>query len=255
MHRTAISEAFSNYFNVIPANSEQLRNLVYKIRYSVYCEELGFENLDDFPEGLERDGFDQHASHCLLFHKPSATYAGCVRLITANPELAEAKFPFEKACGNGLEQEALEPYIKDRNSFGEISRLAVLSAFRRRKSEKLTPEGIVDSNHTRSPSDGRSFPYIALGLYLAAASIGLSVGLESVFAMMEPRLVRRLRYFGICFRQVGEVVDYHGSRGPFHITRNELFDNLSPEMLELLKAIEKDLASAPNLGLSNSGLG
>lgn len=43
----------------------------------------------------------------------------------------------------------------------------------------------------------------------------LNQGLKGAFAMMEPRLARRLRRLDILFEQVGETVEHHGLRGPF----------------------------------------
>ena len=59
-------------------------------------------------------------------------------------------------------------------------------------------------------------------------------GLDGVFAMMEPRLARHLRRFGIIFQQMGDVVDYHGPRAAFYISRKTLLTYLEPEVKKLL---------------------
>jgi hypothetical protein len=59
--------------------------------------------------------------------------------------------------------------------------------------------GDISVPNVEDIEDKRQLPSIALGLYLAAASIGLDAALESVFAMMEPRLARQLMRFGIRF--------------------------------------------------------
>lgn len=239
-----ISRAFHKYFKIVPADTEALRQEVYRIRYAVYCRELQYENENDFPDGLESDQYDPHSRHCLLYHRPSSRYAGCVRLVLANPTHPHSAFPFETACRGHLHTTEVDPSRLNRHSFGEISRLAVLGSFRRRKGEQNVPGGIIPPPQPAGDVERRVFPHIALGLDLAAASVGLLAGLDSVFAMMELRLARRLKHYGIVFRQVGEIVDHHGQRGPFQITREALFEHISPEISYVLEVIQSDLAVA-----------
>ena len=114
-----------------------------------------------------------------------------------------------------------------------------LVVFRRRKGESSLPGGIVEER--RSKFAAARTPWIALGLYLGAASIGLIKGLDGVFALMEPRLARRLGSYGIKFVQVGEPVEHRGERAPFFISRNALYAGLPPLIHGLLEVIEKDL--------------
>ena len=57
--------------------------------------------------------------------------------------------------------------------------------------------------------------------------------------MMEPRLARSLRFVGIPFQQVGPVVEYHGKRAPYYISRKLLMEGLSPGFKKMLHHIEK----------------
>jgi N-acyl amino acid synthase of PEP-CTERM/exosortase system len=59
--------------------------------------------------------------------------------------------------------------------------------------------------------------------------------------MMEPRLARSLRFVGIPFDQVGPVVEYHGKRAPFYISRELLMNGLSPGFKNMLKSIDKEV--------------
>ena len=233
---------YREFFKLVPANTDDLKKEVFRIRYSVYCTDLGWEESSNFPHKMEIDDFDQRSRHCLLLHCNSNTYAGCVRLVLADANLNRPAIPLQLHCPNALNPNILDVDSLPRDSFGEISRLAIRKEFRRRAGENKTPDGMGKQLFSMQQSDKRRFPHIALGLYLGAASVGISSGLHSVFAMMEPRLARHLRLTGIHFRKVGEVVDYHGPRAPFHITRDELFKNLRPELLSLLEAIEEDLS-------------
>ncbi|HKK13843.1 MAG TPA: PEP-CTERM/exosortase system-associated acyltransferase [Gammaproteobacteria bacterium] len=238
----SLTHAFHHYFRVVAADSPALQARVHRIRYQVYCEELRYERAEDFADGFERDAFDARSRHCLLWHTPSQQYAGCVRLVMTDPEEPGALLPFESCCRASLHDWVQDTVLPRRGTFGEISRLAVPSSFRRRKGDSTLPGGEAGPS-TGDAGGHRQFPYIAVGLYLAAAAIGLEAGLDGVFAMMEPRLARHLRRFGFEFRQAGDVVDYHGERAAFYITRERLFRHLDPEMRALLDDIRHDLAA------------
>jgi N-acyl amino acid synthase of PEP-CTERM/exosortase system len=244
MYADNVGQAFRQYFQLIPASTDRLREEAHRIRYEVYCRELAYENADAFPDRRERDPFDPRSLHCLLLHRPSGQMAGCVRLILADRGNPDAPFPFELASGDHL-YPAMRVAGDARLRTGEISRLAVLSSFRRRQGEHLVPEGIIPEPGPGDETGRRVFPHIALGLYLASACLGLDAGLESAYAMMEPRLARRLQAYGIAFRPVGEVIEYHGRRGPFQITREDLFGKLPAELQALLAVIRDDLANPP----------
>ncbi len=241
MSKIDLVTAYHDYFRLIPADTEALKREVYRIRYDVYCMELGWESPEENPGGLERDRYDPVSHHCLLVHKPSNQFAGCVRLVRAVQDPQHPAIPLQEHCGPSLDRSLMDFDSLDRTRFGEISRLAIRAQFRRRTGERNSPNGAETGNLVIHPSQRRRFPHIALGLYLGAAAVGLAEGLDGVFAMMEPRLARHLRLTGIHFRQVGSVMEYHGPRAPFYIDRAGLFDNLRPELLELLHAIEEDL--------------
>lgn len=241
LHRYIVGRVFHRYFLAVPADSAALRDEVYRIRYDVYCDELGWENPSTFPDGRERDAFDPYSLHSLLLHRPSNTYAGCVRLVKVNPEKPDDLLPFERLCAGRLYKDVIDTARLDRLRIGEISRLAVRARFRRRPGEHETAEGKLPE---QSRERERKTPPIAMGLYLAAAASGLITGMEGVFALMEPRLARRLIGYGIAFRQVGDPVEHRGLRAPFYIDRPALYGGLQPVLRGFLEVIEGDLSSA-----------
>lgn len=237
---TNVTARFHEYFLPMLATTPEQRDQAFRLRYEVYCREFGFERPEQHPDGRESDEYDAQSIHCLLVHQPSNVAAGCVRLVLPKSEDPDAPLPFEKHCMNSLDRAIADPLLAKRNAIGEISRLAVIGEFRRRRNEKLTPEGDPEAAGF-SLVEQRQFPFIAVGLYLSAASTGMLSGLEGVFAMMEPRLARHLSRYGIRFTQVGQVIDYHGPRAPFYITREDLLHGLKPEVSALLDAITNDL--------------
>lgn len=235
-----INSVFHNYFRVTPADTEDLIKEVYKIRHQVYCEELEFE--EQRKNHLEFDEHDLHSIHCLLYHTPSQSYAGCIRLILCKDADPTAAFPFEKICGDPYLGDFDELTDKPRTCHGEISRLAITSNFRRRRGEADQPDGNgTEGMDTSSNDERRHFPSVGLGLYLAITAMGLKLGLDGVFAMMEPRLARQLRRFGFFFTQVGETTEHRGMRAPFFISRKALFDNLKPEYVDLLNDMQASI--------------
>jgi len=241
MNDISITSLFDQYFSVIPANTEQLIKKVYNIRHQVYCEELGFEA--ERANHLEFDEYDLRSSHCLLFHKPSQTYAGCVRLIMVPPHDTDVKFPFEITSGTHLKWGIEPPTEHERYRYAETSRLAITAQFRRRRGETKSPDGGSEAIENANADERRNFPSVALGLYLAATAIAIDKDLEGVFAIMEPRLARQLRFFGFLFEQVGEIIDHRGKRAPFLINTKQVSKTLKAEYLELLTNIQNQVHS------------
>lgn len=246
---STISKHFSQYLRPQIANSEELKQEVYRLRHQVYCAELKFES--ENADQIEKDSFDSHSVHCFVRHLATDRMAGTVRLITSS--CAEELLPIEKFCSHAIQDTEFAPHLFPRQDICEISRLAVLADFRRRQIDNFNGAATgainIDEYSTR---ELRCFPYIAICLYLAAASTAFRTNKKHAFVMMEPRLARSMTFVGICFKQLGEPVEYHGQRAAFYINKEMLFDNLSPGYKKLLKSIEKDLASSdktpPSIG-------
>ena len=243
MYQSEMEHEFLEYYRVVAATTPQLLNEVYRVRYEVYCQKLGYEDPAKFPEGLEYDQHDPHAVHCLLQEKCTGRFVGCVRMILADAADPERKLPFETVCSEdtcesdgGSVLDTL-PWM-DRDALAEVSRLAVV--YPDRVSRSML--GRVDWG---SP---QQMAFIGFGLYLAAVGIVIDKGLNNVFAMMEPRLTRLLKRYGIMFEQVGSIIDYHGRRAPFHVSRDSLIKNLSPEMCKLLGWIMQEMRRQDDSG-------
>ncbi|MBK1708004.1 hypothetical protein CKO17_02740 [Marichromatium gracile] len=241
MSKVDLVTPYKEYFKIIAATTDELRDRVFALRYEVYCKELGWEDAAAFPDQRETDAFDDDAVHCLLFHRRSGRDAGTVRLVRSRPEDPEPRLPLIEHYDRSLFRTEHNPLTMPKGCFGEISRLALHEQFRRRPGEQSTPEGHGTELFQWTQDDRRRFPHMALGLYLAAATIGLSEGMEGVYAMMEPRLARHLHFGGIYFEQVGEAIEFRGARAPFYISRQMLFERLTPPLQALLDAIAEDL--------------
>ena len=203
MSYCSIAEHFYRYFQLIVADNPELKREVYSIRYKVYCEELNYESPEKFPDRLEQDAYDAHSIHYLLKHRLSNRYVGCVRVVLPENRTSQQKFPLEKACPQDFFSDQ-----RPRANFCEISRLAVLSDFRKQKPGTRALEGMFFlsrryNTHTHQPHKS-FFPIIPLSLYWACIGTGPFLNLE-VLALMEPKLARHFRKYGIVSQQIGDV--------------------------------------------------
>jgi len=233
----SIVQHFERYFEILAARDDTLRDAAYGLRYQVYAEELGWENPSAFPDQRERDRYDEWSDMALLRHRATGRFVACVRLIHCPPG---ERLPFERACVGHLDAAELDLAVLDRRQSGEISRLAIHQDFRRRKGEWQSPEAAGDPEDQTGGL--RRYPLLPLSLFLAAAALAMNRGLQQVFVMMEPRLARLLQACGIRFVQVGDIIDYHGQRGPFRITASELADHLDGDNQALLARLRQLLA-------------
>lgn len=218
MSDAPIAEAFDTYFSYSLVTGEE-RQAVHRLRYDVYCREFGFERDEDCPGGMEQDEFDDVSWHGLLGHRSSGAAAGCVRVVPADAG-PDGVLPIEKHCGASFFHPELRPALMDRAHVCEVSRLAVHGVFRRRRGEGKTPLGDVDGLDIPA-EQYRTFPLMAVSLFMAATALTGLTDRHHVFAMMEPRLARLLGRSGLIFTQVGDIQDYHGMRAAFYIHRDD----------------------------------
>ena len=240
---TQLAEDFGRYFEMVPATNPSLCEQAYRIRYAVYAAELGWEDRASFPAGIETDEFDSDSVSCLLRHRSLGRAVGCVRLVLS-AQNATRPFPFENAAAS-----AGTPFVTTsldsgwRRHAAEISRVAVVAEFRRRRHERNQPHEVPEEEPTLA-AERRVFPHIAIGLYLGAAALGMRRGLEQVFAIMEPKLARRLRIYGILFDEVGPPIEHHGLRVPYCLRRENFVKNMAPPIRVLFEAIDNELGVA-----------
>lgn len=242
MNDYSIAKHFNQYFKIQFANTKELRQEAFKIRYGVYSSELGWEPKND--QQMEIDECDDYAYHCLLKHRRTGAFAGCVRLIIPPTTAPDKALPFEANCLQSARKDIIDTTKLPRGSFGEISRLAVLASFRRREKEKNVPFVVnnVNSSTIYTEEERRNFPNIAMGLYLSAIALASLCKHQGTVVMMEPRLKRRLKRFGLPFQQIGDEMDYHGKRAMFFLDETNFDKELTEQLKELYNIIQVSMA-------------
>jgi N-acyl-L-homoserine lactone synthetase len=198
-------------FEVVVADTQDLREVTFALRHEVYCREFGFEPVR--ADGLERDSYDDRAHHYLLAHVPTGAWAGCVRVVPG-PGL-----PYETVFGDVPVDLATVPH-------GEISRLTIARDFRRRPDHR---------------------PPAMLHAALVALAAVVENGLDDAVCVMEPRLAAQLSTFGIRLSRISGLVRHRGDRALFHLDPVRTCHEVRPDLRELLATIRSRIAAVTTI--------
>ncbi|HEY2540862.1 MAG TPA: PEP-CTERM/exosortase system-associated acyltransferase, partial [Stellaceae bacterium] len=200
----------NQYFDVIRADTPDLRDLAYRLRYQVYCVENAFEDPTRCSGKREADEDDDRSVHTLLVHRQSGAVAGTARLILPHPGSGRV-LPIERILSAARPSMVLLPL----QHTGEVSRFAVSREFRRRRSEiRCADAGFADTRLDPAAAEKRLMPHITLGLIRGILAICLDYEITLLAAVMEPALLRILARLGLDFAPLGPLVQYHGLRQP-----------------------------------------
>ncbi|MGH7714816.1 MAG: PEP-CTERM/exosortase system-associated acyltransferase [Vulcanimicrobiaceae bacterium] len=224
LRANSLVEVYRKVFISIPADTPELQDKAYRLRYQVYCVEREFEDPTQYPDGLERDAYDDHAVQALLLHRASRETVGTVRLVLHRRDVPTHALPFFAVCGDRL-----PPWVRllPRETTAELSRFAISKAFRQR-----AEDGAYGKSHGIGELDfdpRRVIPSLTLGLMTEALRLGTRHGVEHVCAIMEPSLLRLVARFGFHFEPVGRPVEYHGLRQPCYANVDALIAGVEAE--------------------------
>ena len=181
-----IGATFSEHFEIVPALSEELKNEAFRVRHQVYCEDLNYES--QRASKYETDEYDINALHLLMKSVRLNKFIGCTRLIRPSIDDPHQPLPFEKCCGNTLDHSKVGSLLLSRNKIAEVSRLAVISEFRRRKGESERPINLSDEDYGISNYARFRFPYIPLGLFIGTVELAYIHHIDILFMLTEKRL-------------------------------------------------------------------
>jgi N-acyl amino acid synthase of PEP-CTERM/exosortase system len=193
---------FDTYFRPVSADTRELIDKAFALRYQVYCLEREFEDPSQQTGLRETDHFDRHSVHSLIFHRPQEEPIGTARLILpqARPHSLPIQELLRKTGMNACD------YFPN-HAVAEISRFAISKEFRRRRADT----GSASGAEVKLERHG-NLPFLGLFQMLLRQSVDL--GIEYWAAVMEPQLLRMLALMGIRFQPIGPLVSYHGLRQP-----------------------------------------
>src|SRR6185436_17219869 len=98
LDQKAFYNAYWRTFGVVPATTDELRAQVFRLRHEVYCAENRFFDPLRYPDGLERDAFDDYALHWLLMHRQSGEAVGTLRLLLPREDRPLVSFELQRSC-------------------------------------------------------------------------------------------------------------------------------------------------------------
>jgi len=232
-------DTYTRWFEVIRADTDDLRDEVYRLRYHVLAVEHPYLDPEDYPDGRERDEFDDHAAHSPLIRRPSGTVAGTVRVVLPFQNGEFRKLPIQDHCH--------DPLVNDPSRFpvqrmGEISRFSVSKTFRRRLTDTMYPD-VLDERIGMPPEASeirRAMPHITLGLMQAIVAMCTENGLAFVCASMEKQLLRLLGRVGVYFDEVGPLVELFGLRQPCYRNLHDLLGQVRKERHDVWDVLTDD---------------
>lgn len=219
---------FDNYFEIFLADTIEGRNIHFNIRYQVYCEELGYEDPNQFPDKLEYDKWDpqnDHNSNTQLFLvrlKHTGQWIGAMRLV----HHTGCSLPLEDV--STLDHNIMHPSI-------EISRLCLIKEIRRPYFQNAYG---IDENSTRTKTvtnKENDFEHIKLfysnpkvkstiiwGLFNATAAYSKAQNIKKWYLLSSKALIRVISRQGFKIEQVGSDCDHRGKRAPYRFDVEEI---------------------------------
>ncbi len=197
-----------NRFETVLADTQAAQDIHYRVRYKIFCEETGFEDRARFPDGRERDRFDAHAAHFIIWDRLEREWIGAMRLVPA----ADQRLPCELICGDPLRELASR-----RRRAMEFSRLCVLA--KQRKTERAFKFGLLVRDGQQTGDESSVFfrqeeNEVFLRLLLASFAWGRQHEVDHCYFIINRALTRLLKRFGIPLQVVGQAVEHRGLRTP-----------------------------------------
>jgi len=202
---------YAQYFDILRADTPELLDEAYRLRYQVYCLEHPFEDAAEHRDGRERDADDARSVHTLLVHRRSGAFAGTARVILPTDNGLHRPLPIHRILathgGTALSR------LPERGT-AEISRFAVSKEFRRRRGDELYADATAPCDRPAIINERRAMPYITFGLIRGVLEICRDFRIAHICAVMEPALIRILSRFGLEFEPIGDLIEHHGVRQP-----------------------------------------
>lgn len=243
MDSERLFDLYNQYFMTIKADTPELLEEVYRLRYQVYCVEHNFEKPGEFPDGLERDEFDSHSVHSLLIHKPSQLIAGSARLVLPVSNNLTGCLPIDRVCKDRILQHS---DTIPRRYAAEVSRFAFVKQFRRRIGEQGSPCGVTDESLQALETaqalskDRRIAHHLTLGMISSLVKMSLEHNVNVWCSVMERALLRLLTRIGIHFTNIGPQISYHGRRQPCYTHVGIMLERVKEERPDVWEVLTEE---------------
>ncbi|MEH6472010.1 MAG: PEP-CTERM/exosortase system-associated acyltransferase [Halopseudomonas sp.] len=234
---TRIHKQFQQYFRVIPALTLEQQQHAYRVRHEVYCNELGWEEVNS--QGVETDAFDAQSEHCLLQNVNNNEYVGCIRMVLPNQDDPSLPLPFQLTCAQVLDSGEPDPEQQQRIAIAEVSRLAIISKYRRRPNEQGHDVTITEADYgtLKQPR----FPYIPIGLYMGLLEMARINNVETLYILTEPSLAHHFCKLGGKLQPVGGAIEHRGKRIPYKMDVAQVIKQINLLLRPLFNVISNEI--------------
>ena len=220
--------------------------LIYALRYQVYCLERFFLAADDYPDGLEKDEYDDCSTFVSATNQSNDLIGG-MRVVRP-PE--GMPFPFQQHCTHLFNEKSLPPA----RDCVEISRVVISKACRRRADDtvygisskllEISPNQANITSIQNSKLDRKLHPEILLGILRQGYKHSKEIGVSHWYVAMERSLARMLLRINFVFEAIGEEVNYYGPVAPYILAINKFESDMSrnhPAMFDWFQsALDED---------------
>ena len=228
--RQRLIDLYEREYLVLQADRAERRRAAHRLRYQVYCLENPFEESAAYPDGMERDEFDDHSVQSLLQRRVDGAAIGTVRLILPAEGRAGDSLPFQRLCRPIV---PLLDLLLPVDTMAEVSRFCISKELRRRPA--IQGSGAEPARRIASLSR-----YATLGLIRSLVENSIDHGITHWCLVVEPALMRFLASLGLQFYPLGPLVEHHGLRQPCHADLATLLDGVREQRPEVWEVITDD---------------
>ena len=234
---------YSQYFEVFLADNAEGKDVHYRVRYQVYCMETGYEDPGVHPDKKESDLYDKDSVHFIVRARATGDWIGAMRLVVRPLH----KLPISEFAT--IDNELLLKHsgarsMADFNRCAEVSRLCVVSQYRRRAHERHVPHQIPwnpDDDADRSAiEERRKAPWLMLALLHAARNYSAEVEIPYWFFLTPHSLARIIKSLGMKLEQTGPGCEHRGTRYPYVASMPGNFDQLQLKYPDLAETLSKE---------------
>lgn len=218
----------SKDFDVIVADDQWSRRIHHQLRYQVFCLETAYEDPAQFPDGEEKDEWDDHAVHFLVQERCSGHWVAAMRLVLPSAQI----LPIEKRV-------AIESSLRhDQRYCAEVSRLCMVGHYRRRLQGRaaLCDDPLSGSNASKGGVQAEIVRQRRTAEILQVLlKAGLAVSCERAIAycyMLTTRALAKIAGYVLPMdmRLAGPACSHRGERYPYLVDVGQVMRALMQEL-------------------------
>ncbi len=187
-------------------DDEEMLKRMYRFRYDIVCEELGFFDKERYPDKMESDEYDEFADHFVAVDK-DFNIAATIRYIHHSP----IGYPTPKHLKIYPDIKELIEVLKQ-DKIAEISRVFIDKKYRNMSDTKYIMENFVKRR-----------------IYFKMRDYGVDLS----YAAIEKRFRRLLKMYRIHFEPIGDLQEGYGSARYPTILHTKIVEKYNPHLKEL----------------------